>query len=126
MHCWFGISHSFRICSGLLATGIMAISLSGTAQQQKNTRVTVQREAMHKLAFLVGKWQGPATVMRRQGEPLHLTQTEDVQWKLDGLVLLIDGESKNAGGKVGFSALATVAYDNAAKTYKIRAYHDGQ
>ena len=55
----------------------------------------------------------------------HLTQTEDVEYKLDGLVLLIEGKSTSADGKVPFSALATIAYDDASHTYRFRAYHDG-
>jgi hypothetical protein len=60
-----------------------------------------------------------------RGEPLHLTQTEDVQYKLDGLVLLVEGKSTGADGKVQFSALATMAYDDATHSYRFRAYHDG-
>ena len=62
-------------------------TLALLAQQQPN--VAAQRQAMKKLEFLVGHWSGTATVVRGPGEPLKLTQTEDVQFKLDGLVLLI-------------------------------------
>jgi hypothetical protein len=85
----------------------------------------VQREAMRKLSFLAGNWSGPVTIIRGPGEPLHLTQTEDVQFKLDGLVLLIQGASRNPEGKVLFSALATVSFDDASHTYRIRAYNGG-
>ena len=30
---------------------------------------------------------------------LHLTQTEDVEYKLDGLILLIEGKSTSPDGK---------------------------
>jgi hypothetical protein len=80
---------------------------------------------MRKLSFLAGHWSGPATIVRGPGEPLHLTQTEDVEYKLDGLVLLIEGKSTSAEGKVAFSALATIAYDDASHTYHFRAFHDG-
>ena len=36
-----------------------------------------------------------------------------------------EGKSTSAEGKVLFSALATVAYDDASRTYRFRAYHDG-
>jgi hypothetical protein len=80
---------------------------------------------MRKLAFLSGHWSGPATISRGPGDTLHATQTEDVEYKLDGLVLLIQGKSTAADGKVVFSALATVAYDDAAHAYRFRAYYDG-
>ncbi len=97
-----------------------------TAQQPPSDSVAGQRAAMHKLAFLAGHWTGPVTVVRGPGEPLHLTQTENVEYKLDGLVLLIQGKSTGQDGKAQFEALATVAYDDASQTYRIRAYHAGQ
>jgi hypothetical protein len=81
---------------------------------------------MHKLSFLAGTWSGPITVIRGPGEPLHLTQSENVQYKLDGLVMLVEGKSTGADGKVSFGALATISYDDASHAYRIRAYHDGR
>jgi len=95
------------------------------AQAPGGSSVEAQRAAMQKLAFLVGRWSGPATVSRGPGEPTHVTQAEDVQFKLDGLVLLIEGRSTDADGKSGFSALATVAFDDASHAYRFRAYNGG-
>jgi hypothetical protein len=94
------------------------------AQQQPN--VAAQREAMKKLDFLIGKWSGNASLVRGPGEPLKLVQTEDVQFKLDGLVMLIEGTSRDSNGKVVFHALATISYDDATSTYRFRAYNDGR
>ena len=95
------------------------------AQQPSPTGLEVQREAMKKLAFLVGHWSGPVTIARGPGEPLRLTQRENVAYKLDGLVILIEGESTGADGKVHFEALATIAYDDASHSYRFRAYNAG-
>ena len=103
----------------------VALTLLAAAQQPGQSSTNAQREAMQKLAFLAGRWAGPATIFRGPGEPLRLTQHEDVQFKLDALVLLIQGKSTAADGKTQFEALATVAYDDASQTYHIRAYHDG-
>jgi hypothetical protein len=110
----------------LLATAfVILLSLSLPAQQPPSNSVDVQGEAMRKLSFLVGHWSGPVTIVRGPGEPLHLAQTEDVEYKLDGLVLLVQGKSTSADGKVLFSALATIAYDDASHTYRFHAYNDG-
>lgn len=106
--------------AGLLSVGA---SLFGQARQSP---ADVQREAMHRLAFLVGHWSGPITVSMGPGEPLHLTQTEDVQMKLDGLVLLIEGKSTSADGKTMFNALATVSWDSENHSYAFRAYNQGR
>lgn len=80
---------------------------------------------MKKLEFLTGKWSGPASVSRGPGEPIKLTQSEEIQYKLDGLVMLIEGTGRNSDGSVAFRALATIAYDTETSTYRFRAYNDG-
>jgi hypothetical protein len=108
----------------VLAAAIVALpAVVATLPRPDNTRE--QSLAMQKLAFLVGRWSGPVSIVRGPGEPLHLVQSENIQFKLDGLVLLIEGKSTGADGKAQFEALATVAYDMATHGYRIRAYHDG-
>jgi hypothetical protein len=103
----------------------LGVNASLVAQQPSSPNPEAQRQAMQKLAFLAGRWSGPVTILRGPGEPLKLTQTENVQWKLDGLVLLIEGQSTGTDGKAQFQALATVAYDDVSRTYRIRAYNGG-
>jgi hypothetical protein len=91
--------------------------------QQPN--VAAQREAMKKLEFLAGKWSGDALVSRGPGEPIKVVQSENIQFKLDGLVLLLEGTGRNADGKIVFQALATVSYDDSTSVYRFRSYSDG-
>lgn len=109
----------------LLAACLFVCGLPLAAQQPVSNSVKTQRDAMRKLAFLAGHWSGPITIFRGPGEALHLNQTEDVEYKLDGLVLLVEGKSTSPDGKVEFNALATITYDDASHTYRIRAYNDG-
>jgi len=121
-------SHSPYVPLTLLVAGFMILFGSPlSAEQPARNAVDAQRDAMRKLSFLVGHWSGPVTIGRGPGEMLHLTQTEDVEFKLDGLILLIEGKSTSPDGKgkVVFSALATVAYDDVSHTYRFRAYNDG-
>src|ERR1019366_4045686 len=104
----------------VLLTGLVQMAYS-----QQQAAVATQREAMKKLDFLVGKWSGEGTVVRGPGDPLKLRQTEDVQWKLDGLVMVVEGTGRNAEGQVVFQAFATIAYDETTSTYRFRAYNDG-
>jgi hypothetical protein len=110
----------------LPAVFMFLFTLTLFAQQPVSSSVDAEREAMRKLSFLSGHWSGPVTIVRGTGEPLHLTQTENVESKLDGLVLLMEGKSTNSDGKVLFNALATIAYDDASHTYRFRAYNDGR
>jgi hypothetical protein len=104
---------------GLLADGSLRA-------QERGPNLAAQKEAMQKLAFLVGKWSGPATAVLGPGEPLKITQMEHVQYKLDGLVLLVEGAGLNAEGKVLFNALATISFDDATGTYRFRAFNRGR
>lgn len=87
---------------------------------------------MKKLDFLVGKWKGDATVMMGPKDTKTLTQTEDVQFKLNGTVLLVEGVGREKlpgkdGDAVLFNALGVISYDAAAKKHKIKAYRmEGQ
>jgi hypothetical protein len=108
-----------------LAAAVIGCGVTLVAQQPSMPGAAAQREAMKKLAFLAGTWSGPVSISRGPGEPLKLMQTENVQFKLDGLVLLIEGQSVGADGKPQFQALATVSYDDAAHAYRFRAYNDG-
>jgi Neuraminidase (sialidase) len=100
-------------------------SAAPSRASSSSSPVDIQRTAMQKLAFLAGHWTGPLTIDRGQGEPLHFTQAENIQFKLDGLVLLVEGQSTLPDGKPVFSALATVAYDDATHAYRFRAYNGG-
>jgi hypothetical protein len=61
------------------------------AQTPRPPDVEAQRAAMKKLGFLVGEWSGEASVLRGPGQFVQLAQTESTQFKLDGLVLVIEG-----------------------------------
>jgi hypothetical protein len=66
-------------------------------------------------------------VNRSEGQPpIKLMQTEDVQFKLDGLVMVIEGTGRNGNGDTAFQALATISCDDATSTYHFRAYNEGR
>jgi hypothetical protein len=75
-------------------------------QQTRTPDVDAQRAAMKKLSFLVGKWSGEARTFRVPGQPVELTQTEEVEYKLDGLILIIEGVGRTkSDGRVVLQAL---------------------
>ena len=118
-----------RMRTRLTALALLLIGsapLHAQAGARPDAGADAQRTAMQKLAFLQGTWTGPLTLRRGPGEPMRLTQTEHVSSKLDGLLLLIEGSSRDAAGKVLFQALATVSFDPASGTYRFRAYNDGR
>jgi hypothetical protein len=85
-----------------------------------------QRTAMKKLAFLVGKWSGEASIMRSTGD-IELVQTEDAQYRLDGLILMVEASGRNkTDGKLAMQAVAIVSFDDETGKYYMRSWNDGR
>jgi len=105
----------------------IAIAASCLPQLPRVPDLVAQRAAMQKLGFLVGKWAGEARIFHGAGDPLELLQTEETQYKLDGLILVIEGSGRNkVDGKPALQALGIISYDDETGTYRMRAFNDGR
>jgi hypothetical protein len=97
------------------------------SQAPRTPDLDAQRAAMKKLSFLIGKWSGEASVLRGPGRFVDLSQTEEAQFKLDGLVLMIEGVGRTkADGKLALQALGLISFDDLSGTYSMRAFNDGR
>jgi len=97
------------------------------AETPRAPNVEAQRTAMKKLEFLVGDWSGEATVLRGPGQFAEMAQTESAQFKLDGLVLMIEGVGRaKTDGKISLQALGLISFDDETGTYSMRAFNDGR
>ncbi len=97
------------------------------AQPPRMPDVAAQRAAMEKLGFLVGRWSGEARILRTPTETVELSQTEEAQYKLDGLLLQIEGIGRcKTDGKPVLQALGIASYDDESGTYRMRAFNDGR
>ncbi len=95
------------------------------AQMPRNPDLNAQRGAMQKLAFLVGKWNGEVRLLHGPDQDLH--QTEEVQYKLDGLVLVIEGVGRRkSDGQPVIQALGMISFDDENGTYRMRAFNGGR
>jgi hypothetical protein len=56
--------------------------------------VFAANEEMRKLDWMAGDWKGEAVVRMGPGEPQRIQQTERIQSKLGGKVLLIEGQGR--------------------------------
>src|SRR5215472_2531751 len=97
------------------------------AQLPRVPDLEAQRLAMRKLGFLVGKWAGEARLLRGPAESVELLQTEEAQYKLDGLILMIEGVGRTkSSGQPVLQALGIISYDDESKTFRMRAFNDGR
>ena len=105
----------------------IALCIPCAAQVSRVPDLEAQRAAMKKLDFVIGKWTGEARLFRGPGEPLVLIQTEEAQYKLDGLVLVIEGVGRTkADSKLTLQALGIISYNDESGTYHMRAFNDGR
>lgn len=89
--------------------------------------LAAQRAAMKEVGFLVGKWAGEARLLHGPGEPVELLQTEEAQYKLDGLILVIEGVGRTkSGGQPLLQAFGILSYDDESGRYCMRAFNDGR
>ena len=95
-------------------------------QPPRVPNVEAQRVAMAKLRFLIGSWSGEARIFRSGAEPLELTQTEQVQYRLGGLLLEVEGIGRTKDGKPALQALGIITYDDERQVYRFRAFNDGR
>ena len=84
-------------------------------------------DEMRKLDWWLGEWSGPASIQMGPGKPQQVLQTERVQSKLGGRVLLVEGLGKRkmddgSAGEVVHDALAVVSYDEKAGKYVFDAW----
>ncbi len=96
-------------------------------QTPKTPNIEAQRAAMKKLEFLVGEWSGEASVLRGPGQFVDLLQTESAHFKLDGLLLEIEGVGRTkTDGQLALQALGLISYNDDAETHWMRAFNDGR
>ncbi len=96
-------------------------------QLARTPNLEVQRAAMKKLDFLVGKLAVEANLLRGAGEPVALVQTEEAQFRLGGLILEIEGIGRTKlDNKTALQALGIISFDDETGTYYMRAFNDGR
>ncbi len=79
------------------------------------------QHAMNQIAFMVGSWEGTGWMTGRDGTRHNFTQTEEVQFKLDSTVILVEGLGRT-GEAVTHNALAVISYLKEEQQYTFRSY----
>jgi hypothetical protein len=72
---------------------------------------------MKKLGFLIGEWAGEGRMLLASGEWIEFSQTERAEYKLDGLLLVIEGVGRaKSDGRPLLQAYGIASYDDATGT----------
>lgn len=81
-------------------------------------------EAIARLGFMLGRWQGPGWHVTADGRRAELVQEETVTSHLGGRLLAVDGvgHARDDPGRVVHEAFALVWFDPAAERYWWEAF----
>lgn len=106
----------------ILLLGISAGRLHAQAPPDFSARC---KEEMKKLSYLTGDWKGEAAYQSQKGSQT-VNQTEHIEWKLQGLVLSIEGTGKQknpatAKDEIVFQAFAIVNFDPFDQQFKFKS-----
>ena len=80
-----------------------------------------QRTEMKKLEQMVGQWKGSGWIMQNAKRETF-TGTENVQSKLGGLALLVEGKYTNDKGAVIHETFGVISYEPKKKNYRFSTY----
>lgn len=114
-----------------LGLALMAACLASAAAAQRGPPdpaplIAAQQAAMKPLAWMAGRWEGPAWVSSPGGR-LDMIQTERIGPMLDGAVLLVEGKAFTPDGKpAGFNAVGVISYDAIIKAYVFQSWSQGR
>jgi hypothetical protein len=88
---------------------------------QVNQASTEARKEITRLGFIVGEWKGNGWIMDRNGDQHEFTQSEEVQFKLDSTVILVEGVGKTEENII-HNALGIISYNPEDRNYTFRSY----
>jgi hypothetical protein len=94
-------------------------SLWVAAQQYQIDREA--QSAMSRLGFIVGQWEGSGWIMGMERTKHTFSQTENVQFRLDSTVILVEGLGKT-GEMVTHNALAVISFNKEGSGYHFNSY----
>ena len=88
---------------------------------QEASSAELKKTEMKKLDKMAGQWKGSGWI--QQGPTKEtFTGSENVQKKVDGLAVFVEGKFSNPAGKVIHETLAVLSYDDALKNYRFATY----
>lgn len=110
-----------------LALLVILFGASGVAVAQAQPANGVALTEMKKLEFLVGEWKGTGWMQMGPGQKAESVVNENVQAKLGGRVLIIEGLGRarsegSSEGRVVHNAFAFLYYDQEAGRFRMRAF----
>ena len=105
---------------------LLVLFLSVTFKTIAQSPVDIQQQKMKDLLSLAGSWSGSGWMILPDAKKHTFNQTEVVTAKLDGGLLIVEGNGKDSEtGKPIHTAIGILTYDNAKQNYRWTAIASG-
>jgi hypothetical protein len=91
----------------------------------KSIMASPDSEAISKIEFMKGVWEGAAVGIGNDGKPYFTHQTERAGTALSGDIMVIEGKGFKKDASVSFNAFAIVSWNQRENKYEFRAYAQG-
>lgn len=102
----------------IFAFALLFVNLS---LSQSSETDSISKSKVSQLEFMVGDWKGSGWMMGRDGSKSEFDQTEEIKFKLDSTMVLVEGMGKS-GGKIIHNALAIITYNIEEDKFAFRSY----
>ncbi|MDA1029026.1 MAG: hypothetical protein O3B41_08250 [Bacteroidetes bacterium] len=102
---------------------VLLLALPFAAEAQP--KLATQQEAMRRLEFLIGTWEGEGWMQLGPGARVEFLGNEHVESMLDGSILKVKGthfSKKDPSGKPVHDAFGIFSYNEPAGNYDFRAF----
>lgn len=103
----------------LLITASILMAIPAWSQATETD--SLSRANISQLAFMTGTWKGTGWMMGQGGSRSEFDQREDIRFKLDSTLLVVEGTG-TAGGKVVHNAYAILTWNKNEDKYSFRSY----
>src|SRR5690348_323107 len=106
---------------------VIVIAFSALITNKVLAQEIGDKEKMKVFAGWIGRWQGEGSIQMGPGEPKKSTVDEHIEYKLDGMVVLIEGVGKAMDAATNketivHHALGLLSYDKGTSQYKFKSY----
>ncbi len=124
------IVNNFTLLAGLTLLVFATAEPTFAQNPQQAAMLKAQQDAMAKMAFLAGEWEGTGWMDMGQGRAEYRSH-EIVESRLDGLVLVVEGTHEadvpgQAEPRVVHHAVAMITFDPIARRYNFNSQvHQG-
>src|SRR6218665_2263318 len=105
---------------------LLVLTMTSTLFAQAPDVSAKAKEEMKKLAYFAGDWKGEAIHKGPKGA-VTVMQQEHIEWRLQGLVMTIEGTGRQKNETSGveeitFQAFAVVNFDYVEQQFKFKSF----